>query len=72
MAPPATLGAAAPGGTTPLGAGPLGAALPAPALLGFTREEDAMPVGDYFDRFAWEPRRIDPDAMSAEEFLDAL
>ena len=44
----------------------------ATVMLGLSRDEEQLAVADYFERFAWEGVPMDPDAMSAEQFLDAL
>ena len=45
---------------------------PPPLLVGLSREEEQRSAGQYFEAFPWEGVRLDPEAMSAEEFLDGV
>jgi hypothetical protein len=54
---------------TPATAPPSGP--PAP-LVGLGPEQAAMTAEDFFAAFSWKPMQLDPDSLSAEEFLSAL
>ncbi len=41
-------------------------------VVGLTPDEEREPAADYFARFEWEPRALDPDGLTAAEFLDAF
>jgi hypothetical protein len=42
------------------------------SLVGVEGEERQRVAADFFERLPWEPPKLDPAAMTAGEFLDAL
>lgn len=42
------------------------------SLVGLDESERQRVAADFFAKIPWEPARLDPGTMTAEEFLDAL
>ena len=43
-----------------------------PVLVGLGEGQAAMTAEEFFSAFSWEPLLLDPERMTAEEFLSSL